>query len=209
MADGPLHPGGRSAEALGHLGVENLGDRVDDVDVIHGDEDGLPQILIALDVGRYAHLMDDGGYHGLQTVGVVPVLFQGFEGGQLADAGTDRAEPAGLDHVVVGAVGGGQVGNASPDIAGEHQDLGMAFQRQAAQTLQHLQPVQSGQHHLHHDHIREQLLGQFQQLKAVSRLSNDLHVRFVLKGFHQMTAKLLARVRDQQAFDTFHLPLSF
>lgn len=74
----------------------------------------------------------------------------------------------------------------------------MAFQRQAAQTLQHLQPVQSGQHHLHHDHIREQLLGQFQQLKAVSRLSNDLHVRFVLKGFHQMTAKLLARVRDSK-----------
>ena len=181
MADGPLHPGGRSAKALGHFGVEDLGDCVDDVDVVHGDEDGLPQILIALDVGRHAHLMDDGGHHSLQAVGAAPVLLQGLECGQLADAGADRAETAGLDHVVVGAVGGGQVGDAPPDIAGEHQDLGLALQGQAAQTLQHLQTVQAGQHHLHHDHIGEQRLGQLQQLEAVTGLTDDLHIWFVLK----------------------------
>ena len=114
MADGPLHPGGGGAEPLGHLGVEDLGHRVDDLHVVHGDEDGLPKILVALDMGGDAHLVDDGGDQGLQTVGAALVLLYGLKSGELPDAGADGAEFAGLDHEVVGPIGGGQVGAMAP-----------------------------------------------------------------------------------------------
>ena len=54
VADGPLYPGRRGAEGLCHLGVEHLGNGVDHIHIIHGDDDGLPQILVALDVGGNA-----------------------------------------------------------------------------------------------------------------------------------------------------------
>ena len=51
MANGTLHSGRRGAEGLGYLRVEHLGDGVDDIHVIDGDDNVLPQILVALDVG--------------------------------------------------------------------------------------------------------------------------------------------------------------
>ena len=59
MPDGPFYPGGRGLEGLGHLRIEHLGDGIDDIHVIDGDDDGLPQVLIALDVGRHADFMDN------------------------------------------------------------------------------------------------------------------------------------------------------
>ena len=67
VADGPLYPGWGGAEGFGHLGVEHLGDGIDHVHVVHRDDDGLPQILVALDVGRDADLMDDAGDHGFDA----------------------------------------------------------------------------------------------------------------------------------------------
>ena len=55
----PLHPGGRGAEFLCHRGIEHLRHRVDHFHVVDGQYDGLPQILVALDVRRYADLVDD------------------------------------------------------------------------------------------------------------------------------------------------------
>ena len=49
VADGSFHPAGGGAELPGHLGVEDLGDSVDDLHVLHGHDDGLPQVLVALD----------------------------------------------------------------------------------------------------------------------------------------------------------------
>ena len=49
------------------LGIQHLGDGVDHIHVVHRDHDGLPQILIALDVSRDADLMDHGSHHGFQT----------------------------------------------------------------------------------------------------------------------------------------------
>ena len=54
VADGALHPAGAGAEALGHLGIEHLCDGIDDVHILHCDENGLLQILVAPDVGGYA-----------------------------------------------------------------------------------------------------------------------------------------------------------
>ena len=53
MADGSLYPAGGGAEGLGDLGVKHLGNGVDNVHVVDGDDNGLPQILVALDVGGH------------------------------------------------------------------------------------------------------------------------------------------------------------
>ena len=52
MPDGALHSAGGGLEGLGHLGVEYLGNGVDHIHIIDGNDDGLPQVLIALDMGR-------------------------------------------------------------------------------------------------------------------------------------------------------------
>ena len=55
VTDGTFHPAGGGLEGFCHLGVQNLGDGVDDVHVVDGDNDGLPQILVALDMGGNAN----------------------------------------------------------------------------------------------------------------------------------------------------------
>ena len=52
VADGTLHPAGGGAVALGDFRIQALGDGVDVVRLVHGEEDGVPQELVALDVGR-------------------------------------------------------------------------------------------------------------------------------------------------------------
>ena len=69
MAYSTLHPGGSGAKALDHFRIEDLGHRVNDVHILYRQDDGLPEILVALDVGGYAHLVDNGGDHGLQGAG--------------------------------------------------------------------------------------------------------------------------------------------
>ena len=51
VANGPLYPGRGGLEGFGHLGVENLGDGVDNVHIVHRQDDGLSEILVALDMG--------------------------------------------------------------------------------------------------------------------------------------------------------------
>ena len=51
MADGTLHTAGGGAVALGDFGVQALGYRVDVIRLVHGEQDGIPQELVALDVG--------------------------------------------------------------------------------------------------------------------------------------------------------------
>ena len=52
VADGPLYPAGGGAVFLGDLRVETLGDGVDVLRLVHGEQDGIPQELVAFDVGR-------------------------------------------------------------------------------------------------------------------------------------------------------------
>ena len=52
VADGTLHPAGGGAVFLGDFRVEALGHSVDILRLVHGEQDGIPQELVALDVGR-------------------------------------------------------------------------------------------------------------------------------------------------------------
>ena len=51
VPDGTLHSGRRCLEGFCHLGVEHLGDGVDDIHIVDSDDDGFPQVLVALDMG--------------------------------------------------------------------------------------------------------------------------------------------------------------
>ena len=50
VADGALHPAGGGAVFLGDLRVQALGHSVDVLRLVHGEQDGIPQELIALDM---------------------------------------------------------------------------------------------------------------------------------------------------------------
>ena len=54
MADGAFHPAGGSAVFLGDFRVQALGHGVDVLRLVHGEQDGIPQELVALDVGGHA-----------------------------------------------------------------------------------------------------------------------------------------------------------
>ena len=51
VADGALHPAGGGAVFLGDFGVQALRHRVDVIRLVHGEQDGIPQELVALDMG--------------------------------------------------------------------------------------------------------------------------------------------------------------
>ena len=51
VADGALHPAGGGTVFLGDLRVEAFGHSVDVLWLVHGEQDGIPQELVALDVG--------------------------------------------------------------------------------------------------------------------------------------------------------------
>ena len=58
VADSPLHTAGGSLEGFGDLWVQYLGDGVDHIHIVHRNDNGLPQVLVALDMGRHTDLMD-------------------------------------------------------------------------------------------------------------------------------------------------------
>ena len=53
VADGALHAAGGGAVFLGDFRVQALGHGVDVLRFVHGEQDGIPQELVALDVGRH------------------------------------------------------------------------------------------------------------------------------------------------------------
>ena len=53
VADGALHPAGGGAVFLGDFRVQTLGHSVDILRLVHGEQDGIPQELVALDVGGH------------------------------------------------------------------------------------------------------------------------------------------------------------
>ena len=95
MADGPLYPAGGGAVFLGDLRVQALGDGVDVLRLVHGEQDGIPQELVAFDVGRDADLMQN--VRDLQLVAV----HAGRDKPLLVAVG-DFEHPAGKDILVEG-----------------------------------------------------------------------------------------------------------
>ena len=52
VADGALHAAGSGTVFLGNFRVETLGHSVDVFRLVHGEQDGIPQELVTLDMGR-------------------------------------------------------------------------------------------------------------------------------------------------------------
>ncbi len=95
VADGALHPAGGGVVFLGNLRVEALGDGVDVLRLVHGEQDGIPQELVAFDVGRDADLMQN--VRDLQLVAV-----HASRDKPLLVAVGDFEHPAGKDILVEG-----------------------------------------------------------------------------------------------------------
>ena len=53
MADSALHPAGGGAVLFGDFRVETLGHSVDVLRLVHGEQDGIPQKLVTLDVSGH------------------------------------------------------------------------------------------------------------------------------------------------------------
>ena len=53
VTDGALHPAGGGAVFLGDFRVQTLGHGVDVLRLVHGEQDGIPQELVALDMGGH------------------------------------------------------------------------------------------------------------------------------------------------------------
>ena len=111
MANGALHAGGGGLVLLCDRGVEDLGDRVDDLAVLDRHQNGGAEILIALDVGRHADLMNDLGDLRF-NIGCLHILGRGEEAsaavlGDGVDMLTKATEIVGLDKAKLGARRGG------------------------------------------------------------------------------------------------------
>ena len=57
VSDSAFYAAGSGLESLCHLGVQDFRDGIDHVHIIHGDDDGLPQILIAFDMSGNTDLV--------------------------------------------------------------------------------------------------------------------------------------------------------
>ena len=202
MADGPLHSRRRGAEALGHRRVQHLGHRVDDLHVVHRDDDGLPEVLIALDVGRDADLVDDGGDRVLQRV--EPQL----RGGRVLE---DAPHPlhqggglAGLGQVVAHAqlfrVGQGLF----PAESGNDDGLGHGS-LPILQRLEQAQPVQARQGHVQQQQVRFPFLDQVQRLPAVPGGSRPGELTGLLNGLLQHRAEFLTGIRQKHSPSMIHV----
>ena len=69
VADSTLDTAGGGLECFCHLGVQYLGDSVDDIHVVYRNDDGFAQVLVAFDMGGNTDLVDDAGDHGFDAVG--------------------------------------------------------------------------------------------------------------------------------------------
>ena len=221
VADGPLYPGRGGVELLCNLRVQHLGDGVDHVHILDGEDDGLPEILVALDVGGHANLVDDVGDNSLQVCLLPPghrLLTAVHAGGghtahitaapKLADAGQQGGDITRLGHEIVHAPDGAVTNDLVVDKAGEDDDAAVGpCLRQAAQQLQ---AIQLGQHQIHQQHVRLQLRQQAERFHAVRCCAYHFKIGFPAKSFADKPAEVLIRVGDENAgfgFHNFILPL--
>ena len=59
MADGAFHTRGRGVVVLGHAGIKLLGHSVDDIGRAHRHQNGITEIVVSLDMGRNADLVQN------------------------------------------------------------------------------------------------------------------------------------------------------
>ena len=198
MADGPLHSRRCGLEGLGHLGVEHLGNGVDHIHIIHSDDDGLPQILVALDVGRDANLVDDVCDHALNAGLVHPAGRGGPEAlpsPDLLHAFHQSGHIAGLQHQVANP----QIGRGSGDIIRYEsrcsQRCRPAFH--SGNGFQHADSILLAQHQVQHQDIGFSISNQADGLFPVGGGSHNLEAVRALQCRCQPCAELFRTIRNQ------------
>ena len=203
MAYGPLHPAGGGVVSLGNLWIEHLGDGVDDVHILHRDHNGLTDILITLDMGRYAHLVDNGGHKLLQARSVELLLVLLRQADEVLNhcrfvirlaQEHGRAQIARLRYHLLG------------NKVGDRQDLGPFLAVQAAQNPQ---PVHTRQDQIQHQHVRLCVGNHLQYLIAVAGRADDCKTSRFLQGVLQHTAGVLVYVRQHDFYSVVHTRVSF
>src|SRR5690554_2667940 len=107
MADGPFYAIGRGVVPDGNFRVQGLGDAVEDGHILHNQADGTAQVLIPLDMGWNADLVQHSGDLAFQVdLGLVlyqvlaalvfPVNCRGTEALQVADSSDQDVDAEGL-----------------------------------------------------------------------------------------------------------------
>ena len=209
MTDGPFDTGWGGAEGFGYLGVEHLGDGIDHVHVVYGNDDGLPQVLVALDVGGDADFVDDAGDHGFDA-GLVHAA-RGRKPEALPSP--DFLQPlhqhghiTGLQHQV-----------ADPQARRRRRYVfrqkGRCCQGHRAafhgrDGLQHADAVLLAEHQIQHQHIRFSLRHHPDGLLAIPRRSDYLKTVRTLQRGHQGITEILCAVRNEYGRCMFHTFLS-
>ena len=208
MADGPLHAGGRGGKPLGHLRIQHLGDGVDHIHVVHGDHDGLPQVLIALDVGGHTDLMDNRGHQILQLRRVF------LHRGTPAEQRPHPIQQGVLLHGLCQKVAGSQIHSlrhhAVAAEGGDQDNLG-DLPLLLPQLLEYAEAVQPRQDHIHQNQVRRFLTRQAQGLRPVSHRPHHRKLLCLVYDLPHKGAEFLIGICQQYSSSDVHVfpcPLS-
>ena len=209
VADGTLYPGRRGLECLGHLGVQYLGDGIDHIHIFHRDDDGFPQVLIALDVGGHTDLVDDARNHGFDaglfgwTGGGCPTVLPSAD---LHQPFHELIHITGLQHQIPRAQAGGGgchiVGNKSR--CGQHSRSLL----HGGYSFQYADPILFGQHQVQDQNIGPMLLDHAEGLLTVRGCAYDLKAACLLQSGGKVFAEFLRIVCDQNGGIVVHNFLS-
>lgn len=169
MADGALHTAGGGAEVGGYQRVQRAGQAVQIVRVLQGQQRGLQEKAVAVQVGRNANLQQ----HGCHVLLGGFLCLRRFRDGRHRGAGQRQDVPGQAVHVrrLNHVVGSAQLHGAADEIVpvqgGQRNDLGPVGGLQVGQALQHAKAVQLRHYHVAHQHLRAVLAHQLQGLQAI------------------------------------------
>ena len=203
MADGPLHPGRCGGKPLGNFGIEYFRHGVDDIHIIHGNHDGLPQILIPLDMGRHADLVNDRRHQVFQGYTAVH-RSRGRHGKHCVHPVQQRVHRAGLGHEIAHAQLPG-LGENLIGTKGREQDHPGLLTSLSPQLTQRVHAVQLRKCHVHHHQIRFVLMDQLLDLCAAAGYGSHIKLSRLFNGFPQHAAEFLVGIRQQNRFSVLHI----
>ena len=201
MADGALHAAGGGTVFLGNFRVEALGHSVDVLRLVHGEQDGIPQKLIALDVGGNADLVQDLSNCQLITVhaGVQDALF--LPGSHLQHAVCQNRLVKGLDEVVSKALVQQLLHHFLALERPRHKERGVTLTG-CIVLLFHSQRIQPGHKGIQQHHLGPHCKHFLQDLQAVFFHHGHLY-SLLLQSFTTGCRDLCASIRHQK-FDLVH-----
>ena len=194
-------------ELLGNTGIHDLGDRADRLHVADCHHDGLSQILIALDVGRDADLMDDLGHAQLKVQvawGLGRLDARRLPGqAPLADTAgqhlcADRLAQE-MAHAQAAALGRSRVAGKGRHHKNAH------LVPVVNQAVHNAQPVQLGQHQVDEQQVGRQLAHLVQRGQPVPRRSDNLDAVLRLQSARKRRAEVLVSVRNYYPNVPFHV----